>query len=54
MGRWYKTAHRLVAEWPGSRLVIVEAAGHTLGHKAIFEAVRAGISDLTGELNPAA
>ena len=49
-----KTAHRLVAEWPGSRLVIVEAAGHTLGHKAIFEAVRAGISDLTGELSPAA
>lgn len=43
-----KTAHALVAAWPGARLVMVEAAGHTLGHAPVFEAVRAGISDLTG------
>jgi proline iminopeptidase len=43
-----RAAVRLVAEWPGARLVIVEAAGHSLGHSAIFEAVRAGIAELTG------
>lgn len=42
-----RAAFRLVAEWPGSRLVYVEAAGHSLGHSAIFEAVRAGIAELT-------
>ncbi|MEP2028241.1 MAG: alpha/beta fold hydrolase [Paracoccaceae bacterium] len=42
-----RTASRLVAEWPRSRLVLVEAAGHSLGHSAVFEAVRAGIAELT-------
>jgi proline iminopeptidase len=43
-----RAATCLVSAWPGSRLVIVEAVGHSLGHNTIFEAVRAGISDLTG------
>lgn len=43
------TANRLVDAWPASRLVLVEAAGHTLGHPAVFEAVRDGILELTTE-----
>ena len=42
-----KTASALVAEWPGSRLVMVEAAGHSLGHAAVFEAVRESILQLS-------
>lgn len=40
-------AHRLVAKWQAARLVMVEGAGHTLGHQPVFDAVRAGIAELT-------
>jgi len=42
-----KTASALVAAWPGSRLLMVEAAGHSLGHPAVFEAVRESILKLS-------
>ena len=41
------TAAKLVAKWAGARLVMVEGAGHTLGHRPVFEAVRDGITALT-------
>ena len=41
------TAHRLFAKWPGARLVMVEGAGHTLGHRPVFDAVRAAIAELS-------
>jgi len=37
----------LVKAWPASRLVLVEAAGHSLGHPPVFEAVRDAIEELT-------
>jgi proline iminopeptidase len=42
-----KTAARLVNVWPGAQLRMVEAAGHSLGHPAVFQAVRAAIDELT-------
>ncbi len=41
------TASALVAAWPGARLELVEAAGHSLNHAAVFTAVRAAILELT-------
>jgi len=41
------TASRLAARWPTAQLVIVEAAGHALGHPAVTVAVREGITSLT-------
>lgn len=41
------TAHKLAAHWQAARLVMVEGAGHTLGHPPVFDAVRAGITELT-------
>ena len=40
-------AHRLAHLWPGSRLQIVEAAGHSLFEPAIRQAVRDAIDELT-------
>ncbi|MEO9572955.1 MAG: alpha/beta fold hydrolase [Roseobacter sp.] len=42
-----KTASSLVAAWPGSRLLLIEGAGHSLGHAAVFEAVRDSILELS-------
>ncbi|WP_298022647.1 alpha/beta fold hydrolase [uncultured Parasphingopyxis sp.] len=41
------TSARLAAVWPDARLVLIEAAGHSLGHPAVFDAVRAGIAALS-------
>ena len=41
------TSAQLVAAWPDARLVMVEAAGHSLGHRAVFDAVREGIAALS-------
>jgi proline iminopeptidase len=41
------TAARLAGQWPDADLIIVEAAGHTLGHPGVFAAVRDGIARLT-------
>jgi proline iminopeptidase len=41
-------AARLVARWPDARLIMVETAGHSLGHKAVAEAVRLAVRDLSG------
>ncbi|WP_210530489.1 prolyl aminopeptidase [Rubellimicrobium arenae] len=41
------TAYRLAARWPDARLVMVEAAGHSLGHPEIAAAVREGVASLT-------
>ena len=40
------TAHRLVARWPGARVVTVEAAGHSLGHPEVAAAVRDAVAAL--------
>ena len=45
------TSSALVKAWPGARLEMVEGAGHTLGHPAVFEAVREGINELIGSVN---
>src|SRR5690606_14743278 len=44
------TAAALCARWPEAELRLVEAAGHSLGHKAIFEAVAAAIAELGGRI----
>lgn len=41
------TAAKLVSKWPDAQLVMVEGAGHSLGHRPVFDAVRAGINTLT-------
>lgn len=41
------TAYRLAARWPDARLVLVEAAGHSLGHSDIAAAVRVAVASLT-------
>lgn len=41
------TAYRLAARWPGAEVRIVEAAGHSLAHPDVSEAVRAAVADLT-------
>jgi proline iminopeptidase len=43
------TSSNLVAEWPDARLVMVEEAGHSLSHPAVFEAVRDGITELMSD-----
>ena len=48
------TAENLLSQWPDARLVMVEGAGHTLAHKPVFEAVRAGIAALTQPAESAA
>ena len=40
------TAFRLAARWPDARLVMVEAAGHSLGHPDVAAAVREAVSSL--------
>jgi proline iminopeptidase len=41
------TAYRLAARWPDARVVLVEAAGHSLGHPDIALAVREAVTTLT-------
>lgn len=41
------TAHRLAEAWPGARIVMVEAAGHSLGHPSVAQAVADGVDALT-------
>lgn len=41
------TSARLAACWPGSRVVMVEGAGHAMDNPAILAALRQAISDLT-------
>lgn len=41
------TAYRLAERWPESRIVMVEAAGHALGHPAVTDAVRTAVAALT-------
>ena len=41
------TAHRLAKAWPEAKLIMVETAGHSLGHPEVARAVRAGVADLT-------
>jgi proline iminopeptidase len=41
------TAYRLAASWPDARLVVVEAAGHSLSHPEIAAAVRQAILSST-------
>ena len=41
------TATRLAARWPQAKLVVVEAAGHTIGHAGVQTAVRNGIMALS-------
>jgi len=40
-------AYALAARWPGARIDMVEAAGHSLAHPGVAEAVRAGVRALT-------
>jgi proline iminopeptidase len=42
------TALRLAKAWPDARVVMVEAAGHSLAHPEVFAAVRAAIAELGG------
>jgi proline iminopeptidase len=42
------TAHALAAAWPDARVEVVEAAGHSLGHAAVAEAVAAAVRELAG------
>jgi proline iminopeptidase len=41
------TAHRLAQSWPGARIVMVEAAGHSLAHPGVARAVGEAIVALT-------
>lgn len=41
------TAYRLASRWAGARLVMIEAAGHSLGHPDIAAAVREAVASLT-------
>jgi proline iminopeptidase len=41
-----RCAAQLVARWPDARLKIVEAAGHSLGHAAVAEAVGLAVRQL--------
>jgi proline iminopeptidase len=43
------TSSNLAAAWPDARLVMVEEAGHSLSHPAVFEAVRDGITELMSD-----
>lgn len=40
------TAARLATAWSGSRVEMVEVAGHSLGHPAVFDAVRRAAAEL--------
>lgn len=40
------TSARLAAAWPDARVESVEAAGHSLGHPTVFEALRAAVQEL--------
>jgi proline iminopeptidase len=40
------TAYRLAARWPEARLVVVEAAGHSLGHPEVAAAMREAVASL--------
>ena len=41
------TAYRLAARWPDARLVMIEAAGHSLSHPDVAAAVREAVASLT-------
>lgn len=41
------TAYRLAARWPGARIAMIEAAGHSLSHPDIAAAVREAVASLT-------
>ena len=41
------TAHRLAKAWPEAKLIMVETAGHSLGHPEVAQAVTTAIADLT-------
>jgi len=40
------TAYRLAAHWPGAQMTVVEAAGHSISHPGVAEAVRGAVLTL--------